>query len=348
MERIKQVILISIMVLLPAGLTFYIQTKRTVPIQAPIILKRPIITVFIHGTFHLPIMPKRAIKFVHNCIDSAVFAKKGLHKVTSLEDHYAQTWVKKFHHYHMLKTISEANSERFPFDSFYIFCWSAQLSPQKRFRDAQKLHASLVNLVAEYTKKYCAEPYMQLITHSHGGNVALNLAKINDTDSTPISIDELILLACPVQYETSDLIHHAIFKKIYSLHSHWDVLQVVDAQGWVPFKERVKKFFTREPEKPIETAEETQKNKCFFSERHFENDPKLVQANIHYGLRGMLHIEFISESFMRHLPALLTSIDTQKKHYTSAENVDLCMDLNPMIKQSRRLRLAAKKARSRP
>ncbi len=347
MERIKKIVLISILALLTAGLAIYIQMKRSTTIQIPALtLKRPILTIFVHGTFHLPIMPKMGIKFVHNCIDTFIFAQKGLHKVNSLEEHYTHAWTKKFHNYHMIKTISEANPERFPFDSFYIFCWSGELSPEKRFHAAQKLHACLVPLVAEYTEMYGIEPYIQLITHSHGGNVALNLAKVNDTSSTQVSIDELILLACPVQYETSHLIHHDSFKKIYSLHSHWDIIQVIDAQGWVPFKERVRNLFKSKADNAIDTpevAEESSKDPCFFSERHFESNPKLVQANINYGMRGMFHVEFISETFMQHLPALLDSIDTQKEHYLPSENIDLCMDLNPMIKQSRRLRLAAKK-----
>ena len=345
MERIKKVILISILASLAAGLAIYIQMRRSTPIQIPV-LKRPIITVFVHGTFHLPIMPKPIIKLVHNCIDTFIFAKKGLHKVTSLEEHYTHAWTKKFHNYHMIKTISEANPERFPFDSFYFFGWSGQLSPEKRFNAAQKLHACLVPLIAEHTEIYGIEPHIQLITHSHGGNVALNLAKINDMSLTPITIDELILLACPVQHETSHLIHHDIFKKIYSLHSHWDIIQVIDAQGWVPFKERVKNLFKSKADNPTDTAETTEEaptDKCFFSERHFESNPKLVQANINYGMRGMFHVEFISESFMQHLPALLDSIDTQREHYAPSENIDLCMDLNPLVKQSRRLRLAAKK-----
>jgi len=345
MERIKKAALFSALVLLVSGLMIYIHLRRATPIEkAP--LKRPIVTIFVHGTFHLPIMPKPLIKFVHNCIDSFIFAKKGLHKVASLAEHYAGTWTKRLHNYHMIKTISDADPEKFPFDSFYVFGWSGQLCPQKRFKDAQKLHGHLVLLVAEYTEKYGIEPYIQLITHSHGGNVALNLAKINDTSETPVSVEELILLACPVQYETSHYIHHATFKKIYSLHSHWDIIQVIDAQGWVPFKERVKNIFRSEADK-IDTEEPTKK-KCFFSERHFEPNPKLVQANINFGRRGMFHVEFISDTFMQQLPALLASIDVHKEQNTLAQKpCAIQIDLNPLVKQARRERLACLKAKKR-
>lgn len=346
MERIKKALLISIITLLTAGLVIYFQMRRSMPIQTPV-LKRPIVTVFVHGTFHLPIMPKPMIKFVHNCIDRFIFAKKGLYNVASLEEHYSQTWSKKLHNYRMIKTISDANPKRFPFDSFYIFGWSGELCPQKRFHHAQKLHACLVPLIAEYTEKHGIEPYIQLITHSHGGNVALNLAKVNDTSATPIIINELILLACPVQYETSHLIHHDTFKKIYSLHSHWDLIQVIDAQGWIPFKERVRNWFKSKsdnaPDATQKVTEESSSEKCFFSERHFEKNPKLVQVNINFGMRGMFHVEFISETFMQHLPALLNTIDAQKEQYEASQEIDLCLDLNPMVKQSRRVRLAAKK-----
>jgi hypothetical protein len=237
----------------------------------------------------------------------------------------------------MIKTISDTDPERFPFDSFYLFGWSGQLKPQKRLQAAQKLHTCLTQLSAEYKERYLVEPYIQLITHSHGGNVALNLAKINDTTKNPVFIDELILLACPVQYETSHFVHHDTFKKIYSLHSHWDIIQVIDAQGWKPFKERIKNAFRKDSDKVAIDSDQT--HACFFSERHFQPNKKLVQVNIHFGLRGMFHVEFISETFMQQLPKLLMSIDTQ-------ETSDMCryIDLNPMIKQTRKVRLAAKKA----
>jgi hypothetical protein len=150
MNRTQKAILISTVVLLLTGLgIYYFRIRRTAPIeQTPI--KRPIITVFVHGTFHLPSLPRSFIKFVHNCIDTFIFAKKGLHKASSLEEHFTQTWTKKVHNYHMIKTISDADSERFPFDSVYIFGWSGQLHPQKRLSAARKLHASLAQLVAEY------------------------------------------------------------------------------------------------------------------------------------------------------------------------------------------------------
>ena len=162
-----------------------------------------------------------------------------------------------------------------------------------------------------YEEKNGIEPYIQLITHSHGGNIALNLAEINNSE-TPLSIDELILLACPVQYKTSHLIHNSMFKKAYSLYSHWDINQIIDAQGWEPLKERVKNLFMYAADQSDDTTEKAQEKKCFFSERRFQDDQKLIQSNIQYGIRGMLHHEFLSESFMQQLPTLLSDIDAQK------------------------------------
>jgi len=55
-------------------------------------------------------------------------------------------------------------------------------------------------------------PKVTLISHSHGGNVALNLAAIAEKES-PLSIERLILLACPVQQETAALVDAPMFKK---------------------------------------------------------------------------------------------------------------------------------------
>jgi hypothetical protein len=345
MNQIKKVLLLGTALVLFSILSiYYRRIKPTTSMVIP--LERTIVTVFIHGTFHLPIMPKIAIKGIHGLIDKAVFAKKGLYKVTSLKEHYEQTWTKKLHHYHMLSTLSDAQPEQFPLESLYMFGWSGQLNPAKRLHAAKKLYNALSLVVTEYKQKDGIEPYIQIITHSHGGNVALNLAKINETSDTSLTIDELILLACPVQHETSQLVESAVFKKIYSLHSHWDILQVIDAQGWVPFKQRIKNLFKRnDPDTQI--SDEKKEMPCFFSERHFALNPKLIQANIYYGMRGMLHVEFISATFMQHLPVLLRYIDAQTDYHPSEKDPDMFVDLNPMIKESRRLRLAEKKSHKR-
>ena len=60
-------------------------------------------------------------------------------------------------------------------------------------------------------------PIFKLITHSHGGNVALYLAPIAEEDPlNAVTIEELILLACPVQVETSPYVNELSLPEFFA------------------------------------------------------------------------------------------------------------------------------------
>lgn len=160
-------------------------------------------------------------------------------------------------------------------NSFYLFGWSGKLSVKERKQAAQELYKALCQLSDEYQSEHGVRPKLRIITHSHGGNVALNLANCA-TENPEFSLEELVLLACPVQEKTKKFIDHAIFKKIYALYSTKDLLQVADPQGI--FQEEQKKDFF---------------NRLWFSERTFPEHPKLKQAEVTYNGRGILHLEFL-------------------------------------------------------
>jgi hypothetical protein len=175
----------------------------------------PSITVWIHGTRGF----KPLDEFVH-----AAPPGSDLRPIASLD--------KKYNRFkNMAKTIAEADPTNYPFEHFYIFGWSGDLSFKVRQKAAEDLHQDLEKIVAVYTKKYGKVPFIRLITHSHGGNVALNLATINHTNQEWL-INEMILLACPVQHRTGNLIASPLFEKIYSFYSTMDTLQIADPQGF--------------------------------------------------------------------------------------------------------------------
>ncbi len=202
----------------------------------------------------------------------------------------------------------------------YSFGWSGELSLPARQKASHDLFDHLKQLHYELLEKTGCAPIFIIIAHSHGCNVVLHLAEIQNSDGFELSIAKAIFLGCPVQQNTAHLISSSCFKRIYSLHSHTDMIQVMDMQGI-----RKKKH----EKKPL------------FSQRHFHPHPQLVQAQIKWkngptmhendriiaetplryltrGIkaidllkknRGLLHTEFVLLPFLRHLPAIIALLD---------------------------------------
>ena len=233
------------------------------------------VTIWIHGTRLLP-------KWMANRYFES---DPGLNTAEAVN--------KKFYMRTVVETISASESKKHPFDDFYVFGWSGDLSFKQREKAAQDLHDSLLKLIEKY-KSLNLQPKITIISHSHGGNVALNLVKFLQCDD--LEIDNLILLACPVQNETKQFIKHKIFKKIYSFYSSMDVFQILDPQGLHGFNKNQDKD-----------------SKCYlplFSERRFECHEKLCQVKIKINGRGVLHSEFLSQRFLRMIPQIIGAIDS--------------------------------------
>lgn len=190
--------------------------------------------------------------------------------------------------------LSNLDNKEFPLDSFYLFGWNGKLVIKKRMDAAQELYEKIKDFDGEIT----------IIGHSHGCNVALNLAKIaQDHGNNNIKIDRLILIAPPVQKIYSNLIKSDIFRKIYVFYSTADLIQILDPQK---LYSNCKKLY---PEIP------------FFSERTYNNQPNLTQARIIMNKRGPSHLDLMLERFIKHLPKILKDLKALEKssrcrHYT--------------------------------
>lgn len=183
--------------------------------------------------------------------------------------------------------LNSKNAVAFPIDTFYLFGWSGQLSLKGRRKAAEELYLSL--------KGY--DHPITLICHSHGCNVALNLAAVaQEHNDTEFYIDRLILLAGPVQEATKKYIKSPIFKKIISFYSESDVFQVIDPQG-LQYRKTKKEII----EQPL------------FSERLWPDDERLVQVKVLFGKTDPWHIDFILEKFMKYLPDTLAKLDQLQK-----------------------------------
>lgn len=233
----------------------------------------PQVTVWVHGTSSNPFLRK-----LHT-------SPPGLRVVASLHSSYS---LKKVIH-----SLCKTDPELFNYEHFYTFGWSGKLSPSQRALAAKNLYHCLNKLRAAYRNRYGVHPRLRLITHSHGGNVALNLATVvqNETDLT---VDELVLLACPVQHNTEDFIGDPLFKRIYSMYSNNDMLQVLDPQGLYAW-----------------STENHAKEKHLFSKRKFPCRNNLKQAHIKMGGRGPFHVEFVMEHFVQKLPDIIKIMDAE-------------------------------------
>jgi hypothetical protein len=199
------------------------------------------------------------------------------------------------HHFRILaQTITDHDSQQFPLEEFYIFGWSGKLQDQERKQAANRLHQEINALVSRYKEKYGCAPTIRIIAHSHGGNVALNMATI--ADLTPFCIQSLILLACPVQDKTMHLICAPMFQRVYSLYSSFDMIQVLAPQ------------FQR-----IRTKNGRRKKKYVifpFSSRLFPTYSHLTQAKIKINDFPISHTRFSTKEFGTLLPSILHKLDT--------------------------------------
>lgn len=245
----------------------------------------PWITVWIHGT--QPSFDKAPGKRLRAALKrrahEVFYCKSGLHPIN--------TQPKTNRHHEFARLLYEVDPVRFPAAHFYTFGWSGDLSFDVRYQAGKNLYLDLVKLVEEFTHTHGVTPNIRLITHSHGGNVALNLAlaQAEYRKRSNLVIDELVLLACPVQERTAFLAQDQLFKKIYSLYSSLDVLQVVDPQGLY--------------------KNNTIDNGVFSKRRFPASFNKVAQAKIRFNKRAILHIEFLSDRLVRALPCIITKLD---------------------------------------
>jgi hypothetical protein len=303
------------------------------PPPPPLPIKPPIVTVWVHGTRPENNLPPYLGKLTGRLSALLSDTTKGLHKIpNNTADHYPSL---------RAKALAQADPEHFSLDHFYTFGWSGKASRLARQKAAHDLFYALKDLIELYQDYYGVPPIIILISHSHGGNVVLHLAEIADPDGFTLSISKAILLACPVQKHTAHLISSPMFERIYSLHSHTDLLQIIDPQGL---------HNPRKPSAPL------------LSLRHFDTHPKLSQALIRWKScphwhpddftlnkktmwklmkaintinyikknRGLFHVEFGLLSFVHLLPDVINQLDAlydDNRNCPSHKDHDIIIEL---------------------
>jgi hypothetical protein len=249
-------------------------------------LKDAPITIWIHGT-----------RMSHHILPRFSYSKPGLnHYMQTSSDYYLRL---------IADTIISSDPNLFIAENFYLFGWTGKLSFEAREIAAHQLYKDLQILRQEFKNKYGKEPYIRIMSHSHGGNVALLLAKIKSQSDFDFAIHELVLLACPVQLKTKQLIKDDIFKKVYSFYSPLDFLQIADPQG-------IKNF-----QYPI------------FSQRLFDSDDKIMQWQIKINNRAFYHLDYILRRFLCNLASVIHQID---KCETNLQGINLACNHEKILK----------------
>jgi pimeloyl-ACP methyl ester carboxylesterase len=206
-----------------------------------------------------------------------------------------------------LQTFAHKLAANYPtsyaIDTFYAFGWSGKLCFKERERAAEDLYRLLRKEITYYEQTHLITPRVRLISHSHGGNVALNLAKIKPEQDQRFCVDELILLACPVQKATAEYMDDPLFKKIYALYSRSDWGQILDPQGLYPN--------VTEQRHPVSRKKHAS---CpLLSGRVFKPQSKLLQGRLRIDGAGAYHVEFSDAHVVTILPTLIESLDSCKK-----------------------------------
>lgn len=226
----------------------------------------PSITVYVHGS-------QNATKLLSKDI---WYCKKGLHHINELPK--SSLFVQD------AELLQKGNPLLFNQDHYYTYGWSGKINFSVRKEAGQELYHALKTLLEKYYQEHGAYPVVRIITNSHGGNVALNMAQqLPFFENSKIEL-ELILLACPVQKATEHIVNHPQISRIYNLYSTFDLIQKLDF-----YKHNGRWYF---PKRTFETIGTCNCNQV------------LVKVN---GKR-LSHTDFC-HSIVRHIPEIIGAVD---------------------------------------
>jgi hypothetical protein len=207
----------------------------------------------------------------------------------------------------LLETLNSADPRAFPREHMYAFGWSGSLSFEERLKEGGNLYRALKVLIPAYKNKYGVEPHITFITHSHGGNVVLNIPNFIEKDFKHKAT--AIFLGIPVQKETKEIIHNPFFERIYSFYSHNDWIQAGDPQGFYINNSNNERHWE-------------------FSERTFCGDKKLSQAHLKINGEGIWHLGYIREYFVSILPRLVQELDLWEDQSPSSLGQERVLSVN--------------------
>ena len=209
-----------------------------------------VMTVFIHGT----VGPKPAIGVVARWFKNMLQGKRSGNGISAYQEYIEQVKRNGIHRWQPINSLGlvkinlDKNLPRKDFGYigqktaqfykklldpseecvFYTFSWSGRLSHKHRVGAARDLYRAILKEKEKLSREFCAPIRVNLIAHSHGCNVVLNLDRIEKELKKNLVIDRVVFFGGPIQSETEGCVNSKIFKKIYHLFSCGDHMQRLD------------------------------------------------------------------------------------------------------------------------
>lgn len=186
-----------------------------------------------HGKtdYALYTLAQKAVGSMNSFYKDRLMEGLGLHKfdLDAIHNCYTASIQSKIKAYDVMarNLFCHDSSDNKTVNIYYSFGWSGALSQQARIQAAHDLYADLSKEL-ELFKQQNIKPSIRFICHSHGGNVVLNLAQIEELDHAHFCIDELIMYATPIQVETEPFCFLPLFKKVFNFYSENDLAQTLD------------------------------------------------------------------------------------------------------------------------
>lgn len=231
------------------------------------------VTIFIHGS-------RSAAKYI---LPQRYQSKLGLHSVSE--------YTEGSHYWELAETLEEENLKKYSKQNFYIFGWDGALSFNTRKNLAKNLYHEMVTMLNFYKQRDGQSPEVQIMTFSHGGNIALQLSDFLPFIAHEEVLIDLILIGCPVQAATEQMVESSYFSEVAIISSQGDVIQRMDPHNlYGPKRDNKTKLFSRR----------------FFDTQDFNESTqqKVRQYSVTVNKKTLGHIDLF-KSFMVHVPYVL-------------------------------------------
>lgn len=192
---------------------------------------------------------------------------------------------------------------------YYMFNWNGLLLESERKNSASVLYQEIKALQNKNTK-------IILVGYSHGGNIALELAKIAaQKQDTNFVIDLLLLLASPLNYISQTNSRSDIFEVIYNFYSSYDIFQIADIFSGLPFVTLKRKLLNKKNIWNIEVK--------YMMKKH--NKRKKSDVSIHHKRFGNVLEEDIP-SFLFFLVPVMHKLLKNNLHNNLLLKIDISSD----------------------
>jgi hypothetical protein len=183
------------------------------------------------------------------------------------------------------KYLVKSDPIRFPAEDVLMYSWAGKFNYQECEKAAGHLYESLLKAKRDYQARNKSTPKVRIITFSYGGNIALNLAKFKNPHDGLV-IDELIILAWPVQNYLVPMTKNPMFKKIFNIYSPLDIVQIIDPQGFICH------------DAPL------------FTGRRIRRASNVLQAKVHINGYGRGHFGLNNKQFVSAFPMVLDELNS--------------------------------------